>query len=497
MQKTVLMIIAVLSFLLLNSQTLIYFRVSDSLTLNPYESNDFYSNEVLSNIVETLVDYDLQKRVFLPLLAEGWQAEDNARRWVFNLRRDVFFHNGEPLTAHLVVDALKKSRVSSSFFPFRKKFFFDNLIDLKALNNRQLQFVFNRSFPNLLAFLCTIQNAIIHPASYQEKNFLPIGTGPFKFHSWENEAVVLQKNHNYWRAGGNIEKIYFQTIREAGRRISAMLSAQADIASISSPLEFNELMAAKNLTIISRPSLSLFYLAFNTKQYPFNKLEARLAVKFALDLERIIPYVYQKTVTIARSLLPPDLFFEGYNPVVSSVNLNKARNLFRQTGIKSGQKIALCYGSGNVANRQLAERIALNLKKIGLEVEKKEFNFKDLLIRLDQGEYQLVMLGWTEDIDPLLFLYPLFMNPSSAGASNRSFYYNAELNRLFELAFTAATLFEKQNYLKQIMALLERELPLIPLFHYNESFCHQKSVKKLMISPKGYLIFREAVKEVR
>lgn len=76
--------------------------------MEPGKADDYYSDEVISNIFEGLVRFKDETLIIEPCLATTWEVKDNGKRWIFKLRKGVKFHNGEILDAGAVVKSFKR-----------------------------------------------------------------------------------------------------------------------------------------------------------------------------------------------------------------------------------------------------------------------------------------------------------------------------------------------------------------------------------------------------
>jgi peptide/nickel transport system substrate-binding protein len=164
-------------------------------TLDPALLTDIYGQAVVSQIFNSLVQFDAQLRP-LPALAKFWEASRDRRTWTFSLRRGVMFHHGREVTAHDVVysftrlvestkpvptaDLFRRVRVVREFMEGKTK----SLHGLAAVDRYTLQMVLEEPLASAVAVL-GLANAAVVPQDEVERlgarfGRAPVGTGPFK-----------------------------------------------------------------------------------------------------------------------------------------------------------------------------------------------------------------------------------------------------------------------------------------------------------------------------
>lgn len=102
--------------------SIIYLRHIDISTIDPGKSSDHYSAEVITNIFEGLVRFNKRSKEIEPCLAINWSNDIEGKRWIFELRKGIYFHNGEPFNAEAVKNSFdlkfkkKRTIIKDSIF---------------------------------------------------------------------------------------------------------------------------------------------------------------------------------------------------------------------------------------------------------------------------------------------------------------------------------------------------------------------------------------------
>src|SRR3954447_14991966 len=203
-------------------------------SLNPYAVTTSPIQGAWSSIMDTLIDFDYDRRTYRGVLAESWTI--NGNKLEFKLRRGVRFHDGTPFTAKDVIASLKRMLTDKQSLVAPS---LQNIREMESLDDFAVVLTLKKTDATALEDL---NNRVIMKQSVAEKmgdaDNPPTGTGPFKFVSWERSGqFVMRRNENYWGAPAKIEEVIFKAIQEDSARIAALEAGQADLISNIPPHE--------------------------------------------------------------------------------------------------------------------------------------------------------------------------------------------------------------------------------------------------------------------
>jgi peptide/nickel transport system substrate-binding protein len=184
--------------------TLVVGLVAEPVNLDPAQVTDLNSNRVGRRIVETLVTFPDESTQVVPGLAESWTVSKDGLRYTFKLRQGVRFHDGSPFNAEAVKDSIERQINPEHHFhklgkyPFAN-YFFGNVKAVEVVDSSTVEFVLKEPRASFLAVLTAGAASIVSPTAVKKFGadyaLQPVGTGPFKFASWERgQRVVLEKN---------------------------------------------------------------------------------------------------------------------------------------------------------------------------------------------------------------------------------------------------------------------------------------------------------------
>ena len=474
--------------------SIIYLRPADALVLNPWQADDFYSNEVAANIFEGLVRFKKNSTAIEPCLATSWSVMDNGKRWRFVLRRGVRFHDNSPFDAQAVLYSFRSRLEKLQTAYLRMSFLFSFITEIRSSDPFIVEITLDRPYAPFLIALADSAAFIQSPKAAGTTPFRPVGTGPFRFSSWtKGKSLILARNPGYWAGTGNVEKIIFKFMPDSLGRLLQIKNGSADMTTIQSAKEYEELSRRNDIAILSNPSISTHYLAFNTRKKPFDRKEIRTAFLHIINKENMVKQIFQKLADPAYAALPLPLFPAGKATPQSSFSLEVARKFLKMGGQENGFDCTLHFADGQEGIEEIADLLTIFAKKVKINIKKIKLPFTELVKIANRGEHDLLIMGWYSGPDPDFFLYPLFT--FSAGNRNRFFYENPELTRLLDLGKITLDVKKRNQIYLDALDILKKDVPWIPLFHLIDTLAFSKKISGLGFSPLGHILFRDVTKE--
>ncbi|MCA9317649.1 MAG: hypothetical protein KDB73_19350 [Planctomycetes bacterium] len=339
--------------------TLVYLRGADSVKLDPGDSTDGESSKVIEQVYDTLLRFKPGSIEVEPSLAASWDHDEARTLWTFHIRDGVRFHDGTPCDGAAVVNAFERQRdpthphhYDDAEFAYWKDLF--GFVERVEPGEGPLDVVFRLTEPAppfFLAMLAAFNTSIPSPANLdqgpQAARRSPVGTGPFRFTSWDPGVEIrLERNDDWWGGKPALETVRFLVSADPTVRSRRLLSAeQADLIDNIAPQTLDPLEAASDIVVVREPGLNMAYLAMNTTKAPFDDVRVRQAVQLAIDKTRIVRAAYQGVAQEATSPVPPTVF--GHNAALQPVAdhstpeghakaIAAAKKLLREAGYDTG-----------------------------------------------------------------------------------------------------------------------------------------------------------------
>ncbi|WP_087973721.1 glutathione ABC transporter substrate-binding protein [Oceanobacillus rekensis] len=477
---------------------LVIANLSDAVSLDPAGSNDTASSDVQANIFESLTTQDENMEV-QPKLAESWEAvEDNV--WEFKLREDVTFHDGSTFNADVVkanIDRILDPEVASP-----RAFLYDMVTEVVVVDDYTVQFVTEYPFSPLPAHLAHHGGAMVsleqidadyaameageEPGSVINEN--PIGTGFFKFESWNpGSEIVIVNNEEYWGEPAKLDSVTFKVVGEGGTRVAELETGDSHIANHVSPNDVPRIEGMENASISQQSSVSLSYIGFNNEKEPFDDPLVRQAINMAIDRDAIINGVYDGIGTPAAGPLAPDVF--GYDEDAEGLEYDPeaAKQLLAEAGYEDGFSTTL-WTNDSQERIDMATVVQAQLAEFGIDVEIEVLEWGAYLEQTANGEHDMFILGWstvTGDAD--YGLYPLFHSSMVGEPGNRTFTENDELDALLDEARQEADPDNRLELYSEIQTLLTDVAPFLNIHHQDFLVGVSDSVKGFWQDPTQIL----------
>jgi len=449
---------------------------SDASTLDPSGSNDVPSTNVQYNIFETLVKRDDDNNIVAGL-AESWEAIDETT-FEFKLRQGVTFHDGEDFNADAVkssLDRILDPEVASSKFNT-----FSMITSVDIVDEYTVRIITEYPFSPIFTHLTHSGGAIISPksveADYAAMNngedsgsvisVNPVGTGFFKFESWEPGAEIkLSRNEDYWGNQANVETVTFRVIPESATRNSDLERGFVQIVDPVQPSEVESINNSDFAKVLQTPSTALTHLGFNTERAPFDNVKVRQAITMMVNKQEIIDGVYEGFAIPAEGPLAPKSF--GYDPDVEGIeyNVEEAKKLMSEAGHADGFK-ATIWTNDNPQRIDMAVILQDVLKELNIEITVEQMEFGAYLEKLRSGEHDMYMLSWSNSLaDGDNGLYSLFHSIVKGIPPNAVSYGTDVVDDLLNKGRQASEPEERASIYKEAQKALIEDAPMIYLNH--------------------------------
>lgn len=464
-------------------------QASDALFLDPQGQDEGPTNSVNSNIYDGLVNRSADLKI-IPGLAEKWSQKDDLT-WVFNLRKNVTFQNGDPFTVDDViftVDRQKKSKVTANIV---------NAIDkINKIDDNTIEIITKTPYAALLndlAKVMILDKKYVTAVGDEKFNLQPIGTGPYKVLEWVKEDHInLEAYDKYWNGAAAIKNVVFKPISNDATRTAALLSGEADLVAGIPVRDTDKVKASDKVDLVGRASLRTIYLtvditrdktpAIDLPTNPFKNEKVRQAMQLGIDNEAIVKNIMNNHAYVAKGINPKEVL--GYVDGVQAVKSDpeKAKQLLAEAGYPNGFTVTLDAATDRYVNGdQVAQALASQLAKIGINIKLNMLPKSTFFGYIRPGDKtSLTLVGWSSDTgDAGIWYQTMFYSLDKVkglGTSNRGHYSNSEFDSIIDKANSTAKLDERTKYIQQATNLLQKELPLIPLYFEESSYGFKKGL---------------------
>ncbi|MHA7190928.1 ABC transporter substrate-binding protein [Arthrobacter sp. MDT2-16] len=503
------------------TSTFTFGTAADPRTLDPALANDTESYRVTQQILEGLVGVDPLTSEPKALLAESWEEQDSGRAYEFTLRQGVVFHDGRPFDAQAVCANFDRwytmpaaARTGAPHLPFENVFkaFSDNP-ELSLYEGCSATGAYTATLrlagriTGLIPALAAPAFAMSSPAALQagaadtlsesrEGNAVsryglaPVGTGPFRFTSWEPGAVALASSPDYWGDRGEVEEVLFTTIPNPDSRARALTSGRIDgydFVSVDSAVD----LARNGLQFLQRDPYSVLYLGMNEAFPGVDDLLFRRAVAHAIDKDALIDGRFLNGTKPARQFIPEKLGVSNETVQDYGHDLDLARELLEESGY-DGRELPFYYPR-NVSRAYLPApekayaELSRQLTEAGFNIRPVPVDWSDDYVATVQGsgERAFHLLGWSGSYqDPDNFVGALF------GGRNQEFAYDdpqlfSKINRARGLPGGE----DRTEAYADISAQIANRIPAVPLAFPISALAMSARVRTYPVSPVMHEVF--------
>jgi len=451
-------------------------------TLDPTATDNEISYLVMHAIFDTLVDFSPTGIGLVPRLAARIQISPDGLVYRFELRPDIVFSDGVPITAAHFKYSLERALAPGSQFG---QYLSDivgasdvrrgaakSCAGITALDDRVLEIRLETMNVALLEIL-TMPFATPQRREHveQKADLLrrdPDATGPFKLESWdEGTRIVLRRNPRYFdTTRAHLDAIELRENVPRDTQFQLFERGELDTAeNLAAPDLFYVLGAPAWQPYVYRvPTMNTFGSRMNVRVKPFNDRRVRQALNYALD-KRHTARLLSGTTTAAHGILPPAML--GYAPDLAPYphDVAKARALLAEAGYPDGF-VAEYFTQSDEETEKVATSLQSDLAEVGVRLELRTSSpaaFETAIARPDGPPFSYI--SWGADFpDPSNFLEPNFRG-SPHGEKNNSFYANPELDQLLEAARRSPDPAARAALYRRAEHILYEDVPWIWDYH--------------------------------
>jgi oligopeptide transport system substrate-binding protein len=407
---------------------------SEPESIDPAFFTDF-SAEIIDQLFSGLVELTPELDI-VPDVARSWQVLDGGRRYLFNLRQDVTWSDGLPVTAvdfeyawKRALDPATRAHVVEPLYGIKGARAYHlgetgdaSTVGVRAIDDWTLEVQAEQPaghFLNILNYPST-KPVPRHIVTTYGEAWTAVGkivsNGPFQLVAWKpGQSIELKRSTNYHgRFTGNVERIISMFDSESKTSATRYHDSQVDIVrlNLQSAAVIQELTQKYPAEYFSVPRFVTIYLSFDHRRPPFNDRRVRQALAHAIDLETLADVAYGGQVDPARGgFVPPGM--PGHTAgIAHAYDPDKARRLLAEAGFPDGndfpvKECLLLRGEPLIPASYLREQL---LEELGIEIGFRPLPHDERLRLLQTNQPQMQIEGWAADFpDPYTFLGPSFL----------------------------------------------------------------------------------------
>ncbi len=332
------------------------------------------------NMFDCLVWRNRETAEFEPWLAESWE-NINDTTWRLKLREGVTFHNGEAFNADAVKYTYERITNASrdEFITFNQWTF---ITEINILSPYEVEIITETPDPAFLSKMagtgCGIQAPIEGAVMDAAGEYIPIGTGPYKFVDYvTDEVLTLEANADYWQGAPDIDRILWRSLPETSTRIANLLTGDVDLVVGVPPQDWERINSNEGTTVEEYLTTRVMLIALRTGPTeenpdwagPTADLRIRQAISYAIDRATLVEVSGGMGIPVLSRITPPTLgWSDSQFNQVGTYDPEKAMQLLAEAGY-DGEELIFHSSTSWLAQKEISEVLEAMLEAVGLNVD--------------------------------------------------------------------------------------------------------------------------------
>jgi peptide/nickel transport system substrate-binding protein len=481
----------------------------DIITLDPAEAFEISAGEVMGNGYDRLMRYEVtDPSKLLPDLALKWNVSADGKTYSFELRPNVKFASGNPLTSEDVVFSLQRAVLldkNPAFILTQFGLNKDTVKDkVKAMGPLSVSIETDKAYAPTLVYNCLTANV----AGIVDKNLVMskevvkdgvsdlgaawlktnyAGSGPMKLREWRaNEIVTMERNDNYHGTKSIVARVVYRHIKESASQRLQLEKGDIDIARNLTPQDLDAMATNKDIKTTATPKGTVYYFSLNQKNPILAKPEVREAFKWLVDYDAIGKTIIKNIGVIHQNFLPIGLLGASKD-MPYKLDVAKAKALLAKAGHPNGFKLTVDMRTVQPV-QGLTEAYQQTLKLAGIELEILPGDGKQTLTKYRARTHDMYVGQWGADYwDPHTNADTFTRNPDNGEEPKtkplawRNAWDIPALTKQADAAALERDGVKRAKMYQELQAEFRKTSPFVMLFQQNEVAAMRSNVDGLRI----------------
>lgn len=478
--------------------------------LDPHISTGVPEFHIMDALFEGLVDIEPETGALVPGLAERWEMSADGKTYTFYLQPNAKWSDGVPIEAPEIIRGYE--RAINPSFGAEYAYLFEIVRGAVAYNRGETTDFSTVGFeaPDARTLVVHLEHPVpyfLTLMTYEAWNPVPMhvieatgepyrrgsgwtkagvlaSSGPFRLKSWQpNRVIIVDRNPHYWDADVvSLNEIHFFPIESIDTEERMFRSGQLHKTSEVPLTKIETYAAMPESPLRLDPQWGTYYYRFNVTRPPFDDARVRRALAMAIDRTAIVENITRGGEQPAHSFSPPGT--GGFTPIATvSRDLEAARALLAEAGYPGGEGFPaaeLLYNTSE-KHRALAEAIQQMWKRdLGIDVTLYNQEWKVYLDSLKNLDYGIARSGWVSvyaDANQYLEIM------TTGNPNNRTGWGIEEYDTLHARSMAELDPAKRMTMLQELDAILLREMPVAPIYHYSQGYLLDPRVKHWYPNP--------------
>ncbi|MFW5409882.1 glutathione ABC transporter substrate-binding protein GsiB [Pectobacterium brasiliense] len=470
-------------------------------SLDPYDANDSLSQTVAKSFYQGLFGFDKEMKL-VNVLADSYDVSPDGLTYTVKLHPGVKFHDGTAFNAAAV--KVNLDRASNPDNRLKRYNLFKMIDNTEVVDDLTVKITLKTPFSAFVNNLAHPAAVMISPAALKQYGkdigFHPVGTGPYRFVTWnQTDFVKVEKFNGYWKAGlPKLDSITWRPVVDNNTRAALLQTGEAQFAY---PIPFEQAkVLEKNdkLALVASPSILHRYISMNVTQKPFDNPKVREALNYAINKEALIKVAFSGYATPAEGPLPSSIDYSvKYHPW--PYDPAKARELLKEAGYPNGFTTTLWSSHNHSTAQKVLQFTQQQLAQVGVKVQVTAMDAGQRAAEVEgkgvkETGVRLFYTGWSASTGEADWaLSPLFATASWPPAQfNTAFYSNPQVDADLANALKTTDRTEKQKLYKDAQDKIWADAPWIFLATERLVSANSKKLTGFYVMPDTLFSFEDA-----
>ncbi|MFJ5451848.1 glutathione ABC transporter substrate-binding protein GsiB [Pectobacterium jejuense] len=470
-------------------------------SLDPYDANDSLSQTVAKSFYQGLFGFDKDMKL-VNVLADSYDVSPDGLTYTVKLHPGVKFHDGTAFNAAAV--KVNLDRASNPDSRLKRYNLFKMIDKTETVDDLTVKITLKTPFSAFVNNLAHPAAVMISPAALKQYGkdigFHPVGTGPYRFVTWnQTDFVKVEKFNGYWKAGlPKLDSITWRPVVDNNTRAALLQTGEAQFAY---PIPFEQAkVLEKNdkLALVASPSILHRYISMNVTQKPFDNPKVREALNYAINKEALIKVAFSGYATPAEGPLPSSIDYSvKYHPW--PYDPAKARELLKEAGYPDGFTTTLWSSHNHSTAQKVLQFTQQQLAQVGVKVQVTAMDAGQRAAEVEgkgvkETGVRLFYTGWSASTGEADWaLSPLFATASWPPAQfNTAFYSNPQVDADLANALKTTDRAEKQKLYKDAQDKIWADAPWIFLATERLVSANSKKLTGFYVMPDTLFSFEDA-----
>jgi peptide/nickel transport system substrate-binding protein len=470
--------------------TLIAAFSADPAGFDPVRGPSGMSHVVIEQVFSTLMLLDPDANP-IPGLAESYEISEDGLEYTFKLREGVTFHNGDPLTAEDVKFSFDRLRAPDSGYSYGSQV--ETIDEVEVVDPLTVKFKLSQVTGPFLIYMAFPGSSIVPKGlveSGHDLNAHPIGSGPFKFVSYQpRSAIKFERNPKYYEEGKPyFDAMEYRIIPDITALTNAVMSGVVNFSNEIPPKDWATVQSNPDLVGKAIEGSRYYWLLPNNTRPPLDDLKVRQAVAHAIDRQAIVTGAFFGQATpILGGVIPQwNWGYADLSHFSPRGDPEKAKQLLAEAGHSDGFETSMTIASSFPAMVAMAPIIQANLQAAGIQATIGTMEIPRYWDEVwSTSNFDITTMYW---LSPLADPDDFVTNNYKCGmAINVQKSCSDAMDDLLERAKAAPTQEERKELYRQMQELSLEEMGIVPLVNGWILIAHTKDLQDYQPMRTGFL----------